>query len=49
MSKCGRNHLGACRDGSNGCFKCGQRGHFMREFLITITVMVMEKIEPNLL
>ncbi|KAH0646574.1 hypothetical protein KY284_034458 [Solanum tuberosum] len=21
---CGRNHPGACRDGSTGCFKCGQ-------------------------
>uniref|UniRef100_M1DMP5 Gag-pol protein n=1 Tax=Solanum tuberosum TaxID=4113 RepID=M1DMP5_SOLTU len=31
-AKCGRNHPGACRDGSNGYFKCGQMGHFMREF-----------------
>ncbi|XP_049381308.1 uncharacterized protein LOC125845842 [Solanum stenotomum] len=23
---------GACRDGSTGCFKCGQTFHFMREF-----------------
>ncbi|KAH0711565.1 hypothetical protein KY289_007524 [Solanum tuberosum] len=30
-AKCGRNHLGICREGSVGCFKCGQDGHFMRE------------------
>ncbi|KAG5590778.1 hypothetical protein H5410_041292 [Solanum commersonii] len=30
-AKCGRNHLGVCRDGSSGCFKCGQNGHFMEE------------------
>ncbi|XP_049372885.1 uncharacterized protein LOC125837861 [Solanum verrucosum] len=30
-AKCGRNHPGACRDGSTGCFKCGQNSHFMRE------------------
>ncbi|KAG5605350.1 hypothetical protein H5410_026842 [Solanum commersonii] len=30
-AKCGRNHSGMCHYGSNGCFKCGQNGHFMRE------------------
>ncbi|KAH0712585.1 hypothetical protein KY289_008544 [Solanum tuberosum] len=30
-AKCGRNYLGICREGSTGCFKCGQSGHFMRE------------------
>ncbi|KAH0776590.1 hypothetical protein KY290_008001 [Solanum tuberosum] len=30
-AKCGRNHSRMCRDGSTGCFKCGQNGHFMRE------------------
>nr|AAV31186.2 Gag-pol polyprotein, putative [Solanum tuberosum] len=30
-AKCGKNHPGACRDGSNGCFKCDQEGHFMKE------------------
>uniref|UniRef100_M1D9Y9 Retrotransposon gag protein n=1 Tax=Solanum tuberosum TaxID=4113 RepID=M1D9Y9_SOLTU len=30
-AKCGRNHSGMCRDGSTGCFKCGQNSHFMRE------------------
>ncbi|XP_049397392.1 uncharacterized protein LOC125861573 [Solanum stenotomum] len=29
-AKYGRNHLGFCCDGSNGCFKCGQTGYFMR-------------------
>ncbi|KAK4729912.1 hypothetical protein R3W88_022900 [Solanum pinnatisectum] len=29
-AKCGRSHTGLCRDGSTGCFKCGQNGHFMR-------------------
>ncbi|KAH0636443.1 hypothetical protein KY289_036358 [Solanum tuberosum] len=24
-------HLGKCRNGSIGCFKCGQEGHFMKE------------------
>ena len=27
---CGRNHFGVCREGSAGCFKCGQIGHSMR-------------------
>ncbi|WMV45255.1 hypothetical protein MTR67_038640 [Solanum verrucosum] len=30
-SKCGRNHLGMCNDGSTDCFKCGQNGPFKRE------------------
>ncbi|KAH0641167.1 hypothetical protein KY285_037753 [Solanum tuberosum] len=30
-AKCGRNHSGTCREGSAGCFKCGQNGHFKRE------------------
>ncbi|WMV34238.1 hypothetical protein MTR67_027623 [Solanum verrucosum] len=30
-AKCGRNHLGICREGSTGCFKCRQTGHFMRD------------------
>uniref|UniRef100_M1DVX7 Gag-pol protein n=1 Tax=Solanum tuberosum TaxID=4113 RepID=M1DVX7_SOLTU len=30
-AKCGRNHSGICREGSTGCFKCGQSGHFMPE------------------
>ncbi|KAH0709376.1 hypothetical protein KY284_010803 [Solanum tuberosum] len=30
-AKCGRIHSGVCRDGSIGCFKCGQNGHFMKE------------------
>uniref|UniRef100_M1D806 Gag-pol protein n=1 Tax=Solanum tuberosum TaxID=4113 RepID=M1D806_SOLTU len=30
-AKYGRSHSGVCRDGSTGCFKCGQNGHFMRE------------------
>ncbi|XP_049344199.1 uncharacterized protein LOC125808560 [Solanum verrucosum] len=30
-AKCGRNHSGVCREGSTGCFMCGQTGHFMRE------------------
>uniref|UniRef100_M1D8P2 Retrotransposon gag protein n=1 Tax=Solanum tuberosum TaxID=4113 RepID=M1D8P2_SOLTU len=30
-AKCGRTHLGKWRDGSTGCFKCGQEGHFMIE------------------
>ncbi|XP_049347490.1 uncharacterized protein LOC125812027, partial [Solanum verrucosum] len=30
-AKCGINHSGIRREGSTGCFKCGQSGHFMRE------------------
>ncbi|KAG5610330.1 hypothetical protein H5410_021611 [Solanum commersonii] len=29
--KFGRNHPRTYRDGSTGCFKCGQEGHFMKE------------------
>ncbi|KAH0661672.1 hypothetical protein KY284_026603 [Solanum tuberosum] len=30
--QCGRNHLGACRFGTNVCFWCGTPGHMMRNF-----------------
>lgn len=29
--KCGRTHKGKCRDRQTGCFKCGEKGHFMKE------------------
>ncbi|XP_020409514.1 uncharacterized protein LOC18781549, partial [Prunus persica] len=28
---CGRYHTGTCRQGTTGCFHCGQPGHFLRE------------------
>ncbi|VVA30996.1 PREDICTED: zf-CCHC domain-containing /RVP_2, partial [Prunus dulcis] len=28
---CGRFHTGTCRQGTTGCFHCGQQGHFLRE------------------
>ncbi|XP_015077310.1 uncharacterized protein LOC107021210 [Solanum pennellii] len=31
-AKCGRNYPGKYRDGQAVCFKCGQEGHFMREY-----------------
>nr|AAU90308.2 Zinc knuckle family protein [Solanum tuberosum] len=30
-ARCGRTHIGKCRDGQTGCFKCGQEGHFLKE------------------
>ncbi|KAL5565172.1 hypothetical protein UlMin_028336 [Ulmus minor] len=29
--KCGKEHLGECRKGTDGCFKCGKPGHFARD------------------
>lgn len=29
--KCGRPHKGVCRYGTNLCYKCGQKGHMVRE------------------
>ncbi|WMV18910.1 hypothetical protein MTR67_012295 [Solanum verrucosum] len=31
-AKCGRSHSRVYRDDSTSCFKCGQNGHFMREY-----------------
>ncbi|KAG5631689.1 hypothetical protein H5410_003406 [Solanum commersonii] len=31
-ARCGRTHPGKCCDGHTCCFKCGQEGHFMKEF-----------------
>ncbi|XP_070029049.1 uncharacterized protein [Nicotiana sylvestris] len=28
--RCGRNHFGPCRQGSDACYTCGQPGHIMR-------------------
>ncbi|XP_019258898.1 PREDICTED: uncharacterized protein LOC109237094 [Nicotiana attenuata] len=28
---CGKRHPGLCRLGTNGCFGCGQQGHFLRD------------------
>ncbi|XP_075092520.1 uncharacterized protein LOC142172747 [Nicotiana tabacum] len=28
---CGKRHRGLCRLGTNGCFGCGQQGHFLRD------------------
>lgn len=29
---CGKLHLGRCRMGTNICYKCGQEGHFKRDY-----------------
>ncbi|KAK4724175.1 hypothetical protein R3W88_026954 [Solanum pinnatisectum] len=29
--KCGKNHLGKCLTGKEGCFGCGQTGHRLRD------------------
>lgn len=43
--KSGRNHLGECRDGFNGYFKCGQTGNFIRE--CPKNIKDIGAIEPN--
>ena len=30
-AKCGKNHYGECRLGTDSCFKCGQPGHYAKE------------------
>ncbi|KAL5842691.1 hypothetical protein ACOSQ3_013294 [Xanthoceras sorbifolium] len=30
-SRCGRNHTSECRQGITGCYRCGQKGHFMKD------------------
>nr|XP_025887991.1 uncharacterized protein LOC112941867 [Solanum lycopersicum] len=30
-TKCGRTHLGECRQGTNSCFGCGKSGHMVRD------------------
>ena len=29
-AKCGKNHLGECRQGTTVCYKCGKEGHYAR-------------------
>ncbi|XP_059294542.1 uncharacterized protein LOC132047526 [Lycium ferocissimum] len=29
--KCGRKHPGVCRSGTDGCFGCGQQGHYLKD------------------
>ncbi|XP_075096639.1 uncharacterized protein LOC107794937 isoform X2 [Nicotiana tabacum] len=33
--RCGRNHFGPCRQGSDACYTCGQPGHIMRHCPMT--------------
>ncbi|WP_353839293.1 hypothetical protein, partial [Acinetobacter baumannii] len=30
-TKCGRDHSGECRQGTNACFGCGKSGHMVRD------------------
>ncbi|XP_015075291.1 uncharacterized protein LOC107019258 [Solanum pennellii] len=30
-TKCGRAHIGECRQGTNACFGCGKSGHLVRD------------------
>ncbi|XP_059302010.1 uncharacterized protein LOC132053934 [Lycium ferocissimum] len=30
--KCNKRHPGVCRSGMDGCFGCGQPGHFLRDY-----------------
>ncbi|KAH0683182.1 hypothetical protein KY290_021771 [Solanum tuberosum] len=46
-AKCGRNHSGTYRDGSTGCFKCGQNGHFMKECPKNMQVAPPDKAAPR--
>ncbi|XP_034207089.1 uncharacterized protein LOC117620937 [Prunus dulcis] len=34
---CGRFHTGTCRQGTTGCFHCGQQGHFLIECPILLS------------
>ena len=29
--KCEKKHLGECRVGTTGCYKCGKEGHFIKD------------------
>ena len=31
-AQCGKNHYGECRLGTDSCFKCGQPGHYAKEY-----------------
>ncbi|KAL5580561.1 hypothetical protein UlMin_013003 [Ulmus minor] len=47
--KCGRNHYGECKQGTNICFRCGKSGHFARNCTTPRNVEDPESQEQPLL
>ena len=45
FTECGKRHSGVCEQNSIACFKCGQVGHFQKEWHLTLFKSLREEVQ----